>query len=92
MVRLCCIIPKIRAWNLTSLKKDSSLTNSRTNNLRNITSMVENILSNFNMSYIIYRFADGSIKIIRPNGEELNQFTDMSIQRKDKLGNITLKN
>lgn len=37
------------------------------------------------------KFADGSIKIFRPNGEELNEFIDKTIQRKDKLGNISTK-
>ena len=46
--------------------------------------MEENILSNFEIN----RFPDNSIKIIRPNGEEVNEFFDKTIQKKDKNGNI----
>jgi hypothetical protein len=35
-----------------------------------------------------FRFSDGSIKIFRANGEELNEFIDGTIQRKDKFGKI----
>jgi len=40
-------------------------------------------------SHYLIRFSDGSFKIIRPNGEELNEFNDGQIQRKNKFGHIT---
>ncbi len=41
---------------------------------------------------IFFRFPDGSFKILRTNGEEVN-FSNNSIQRKDKLGRvISIKN
>lgn len=49
--------------------------------------MGESILSKMEKISLI-RFPDGSNKIIRPNGEELNLFPDGKIQYKDKLGKI----
>ena len=40
----------------------------------------------FNDGRKYIRFSDGSYKIIRPNGEELNEFKNGQIQRKDKNG------
>ena len=56
--------------------------------------MVENTLGKKNLIFInkLYRFPDGTFKILRPNGEEVN-FSNNSIQRKDKLGRVVvLKN